>query len=274
MATTNQASTTDPAPATFGRGRPTRRDRLCQLLERLVGLRLGLTASQPRARAAAPAAPYPTSRPPDRTPRPTTPNTCLSAPPASAAAAPAADPQAPQPYTGSPCIASSSARQKPQAAVSPTAVIEAAPQAHVLAVPGANRTAAAPGPLRALSQSQRWCLAVQGGQTRRRIRVGSSRRADSFQDHSQGSSLSTRPTATGTGQPLARILPHTPGAQVDRLGPLQKRRPLTLTVATHSLGVSPDTCVLRRVLVVPSTVCLRGSFGSRERVASGDDLRS
>jgi hypothetical protein len=40
-----------------------------------------------------------------------------------------------------------------------------------------------------------------------------------------------------------------------------KRCPVTLALATHSLAVSPDTCVLRRVLVVPSTVCLRGFLG-------------
>jgi hypothetical protein len=141
-----------PSPATFGRGRPTRRDRLCQLLERLVGLRLGLTASQPRARAAPPATPHPTS--PSRSAASTNnaeyiPSSASSVGrsssggrPASTAAVqdhPASHPPAPA---------------RPQAAVSPTAVIEAAPQAHVLAVPGANRTAAAPGPLRALSQSQ------------------------------------------------------------------------------------------------------------------------
>jgi hypothetical protein len=88
-----------------------------------------------------------------------------------------------------------------------------------------------------------------------------------------GSSLCTRPTATGTGQPLARIhiYARRPGRSPRTVA---KRRTVTLAVAAHSLGVSPDTCVLRRVLVVPSTVCLRGSFGSRERVASGDDLRS
>jgi hypothetical protein len=90
----------------------------------------------------------------------------------------------------------------------------------------------------------------------------------------KGSPFSTRPTATRTGQPLARdTSTSTPGSQVDRLAPLQSR-PVTLAVAAHSLGVSPDTCVLRRALVVPSTVCLRGSFESRERGGKWDDLRS
>ena len=81
----------------------------------------------------------------------------------------------------------------------------------------------------------------------------------------KGSSLSTLPTATGTGQPLARIPPH--------LRPYP--RPAPRSIASHRCKappgharsgdtlacVSPDTCVLRRVLVVPSTVCLRGSLG-------------
>jgi hypothetical protein len=59
-----------------------------------------------------------------------------------------------------------------------------------------------PGPSRALSQSRGWCLAVRGGQTRRRIRVGSSRRADSFQEeplaatcHYQSSLAASSPIA-------------------------------------------------------------------------------
>jgi hypothetical protein len=59
--------------------------------------------------------------------------------------------------TGSPCIASSSARQTSSGAFADRGdrgrALPAA-QTHVLAVPGANRTAAAPGPLRVLSQSQ------------------------------------------------------------------------------------------------------------------------
>jgi hypothetical protein len=88
----------------------------------------------------------------------------------------------------------------------------------------------------------------------------------------KGSSLSTNgsrywPTASPE-------LPHLRPAPRSIASHRCKRRPVTLAVATHRLGVSPDRCVLRWVLAVPSTVCLRGSFGSRERVASGDDLRS
>ena len=89
-----------------------------------------------------------------------------------------------------------------------------------------------------------------------------------------GSSLSTRPTATGAGQPLARILPHLRPAPRSIASHRCKAPPGHARSGDTLVCVSPDTCVLRRVLVVPSTVCLRGSFGSRERVASGNDLRS
>ena len=49
--------------------------------------------------------------------------------------------------------------------------------------------------LRALSQSQSRFLAVQAGQTGGRIRVGSGRRADSFQAGHAASILVTRSTA-------------------------------------------------------------------------------
>jgi hypothetical protein len=59
----------------------------------------------------------------------------------------------------------------------------------------------------------------------------------------KGSSLSTRPAATGTGQPPARILAHLRPAPRSITSTIAKRRPVTLAVATHSLGVPPDTCV-------------------------------
>jgi hypothetical protein len=52
----------------------------------------------------------------------------------------------------------------------------------------------------------------------------------------------------------------TPGAQVDRLAPLQSAPGHARSGDTLAC-VSPDACVLSRVLVIPSTVCLRGSFG-------------
>jgi hypothetical protein len=60
----------------------------------------------------------------------------------------------------------------------------------------------------------------------------------------KGSSLSTRPTATGTGLPLARMLPDLRPAPRSIASHRCNRRPVTLAVATHSLGVSPDMCVL------------------------------
>jgi hypothetical protein len=80
------------------------------------------------------------TRPPDRPPRPTAPNTCLAAPPASAAAAPAADPQAPQPRAQDHPASHPPAPARPQAAVSPTAVIEAAPSGRPGSRPGRTRS--------------------------------------------------------------------------------------------------------------------------------------
>jgi len=53
-----------------------------------------------------------------------------------------------------------------------------------------------PGPLRALSQSQSRCLAVQAGQTGGRIQVGSGGRAESFQAGHASSILVTRSTSS------------------------------------------------------------------------------
>jgi hypothetical protein len=100
----------------------------------------------------------------------------------------------------------------------------------------------------------------------------SGRHQSAFQDHSER--ITTLHTATGNRYwPTAsRGYFHIYARRRGRSPrTVAERSPVTLAVATHSLGVSPDTW---RVLVVPSTVCLRGSFGSRERVASGDDLRS
>jgi hypothetical protein len=97
------------------------------------------------------------------------------------------------------------------------------------------------------------------------ISLPRSRRKDHHSPHGQ-----RQPVLANRQRGYFRIYAGRPGRSPRTVA---KRRPVTLAVATHSLGVSPDTCVLKRVLVVPSTVCLRGSFGSRERVASGDDLR-
>ena len=77
----------------------------------------------------------------------------------------------------------------------------------------------------------------------------------------RGSSLSTRPTATGAGQPLARTLPHLRPAPRSIASHRCKAPPGHARSGDTLVCVSPDTCVLRRVLVVPSTVCLRGSLG-------------
>lgn len=74
----------------------------------------------------------------------------------------------------------------------------------------------------------------------------------------KGSSLSTRPTATGTDQRLARILPHL--------------RPAPRSIASHRCKAPPgharsgDTLAWRLALYVCSQACTRGSIYS---VSSG-----
>jgi len=57
-----------------------------------------------------------------------------------------------------------------------------------------SNTSGTPGPSRALSQSHWQCLAVQPGQTGRRVRIGLGGRADSFQAGHASSILVTHST--------------------------------------------------------------------------------
>jgi hypothetical protein len=71
----------------------------------------------------------------------------------------------------------------------------------------------------------------------------------------RASLISARPTAR------ADTSVATPGARSIASHRCIAPRSVTLALATHSLAVSADTCVLRRGLVVPSTVCVFGVLG-------------
>ena len=71
----------------------------------------------------------------------------------------------------------------------------------------------------------------------------------------RASLISARPTAR------ADTSVSTPGARSIASHRCIAPRSVTLALATHSLAVSADTCVLRRGLVVPSTVCVFGVLG-------------
>jgi hypothetical protein len=75
------------------------------------------------------------------------------------------------------------------------------------------------GPSRVLSQSRWWCLAVRGGQTSRRIRVGPGGRADSFQAGHASSTL-----VVGLDRPLS----------FRDLGPFDSRQSVTVRAVRPS----------------------------------------